>query len=335
MPARLDLQDLRAFLAIAEERSIRRASARLHVSQPPLSRQIRELERELGTLLLARTQHRVELTDAGKAYYEQIKRALEIVSGAARVATLAASGQVGQLTVGFGGSAAYSFLPHVLRTFRKRYPLVHLALEPVPTSEQLDALRKNRIDIGILIHPSSTDFPDIHIKPLLRDRMVAALPTGHRLAKKPRLSLKDLAEENFISLPASSAGGGFRTHLIDLCRKSGFVPKIVQEAPQVEPLIGLVAAGVGVAVIATIAQRIRLSEVEYRPFTDRHAVTDFVVAWRKTESATPVLAFLALAEPVRSPRPRPTETMSPAVITSPASPSSRAALGSSHRCRTR
>jgi DNA-binding transcriptional LysR family regulator len=288
----VELRQLKYFIAVAEELNFTRAAKRVHVSQPPLSRQIRQLERDLGFVLLERTQHRVALTDAGRAFYEQVKRALEFIEGARRAAALTASGEVGQLAIGFGGSAAYSFLPHVLRSFKTKFPLVHLTLEPIATSAQLEAIRKNRIDVGILMRTPIIDEDDINSKLLLRDRMVVALPEGHRLARNKHVALSQLADENFITFSAA----GYRSHLIEMCRRSSFAPNIVQEAPQAEPMIGLVAAGVGVAIVATIAQRVRLSEVQYRPISDRHAVAEFVVAWRKTESSAPVREFLSLAQ---------------------------------------
>lgn len=292
----MELRQLRYFIAVAEELSFTRAARRIPISQPPLSRQIRRLEAELGFALLERNQHRVALTEAGRAYYDQVKRALVAIDAARQFASDVAAGQVGQLVIGFGGSAGYSFLPHVIRSFREKAPRAQVTLEPVSTSSQLDALLKGALDIGILMAPTAGEAREIETKLLLRDRLIVALPTAHRLAARKRLALADLREEAFIALPGSPRGGGYRGKLMEACRRAGFAPRIVQEVPQIQPLMGLVAAGAGIAVLASVAQRIRLPDVLYRPLTDRHAVMEFVVAWRKADTSPLVREFLAVAE---------------------------------------
>src|ERR1700749_4678303 len=177
----MELRHLRYFVVVAEELHFRRAAERLHMSQPPLSQQIRALEEEVGATLLLRTQRKVELTGAGAAFLQRAREILGAVEDAALEARRVQRGEVGRLAIGFVGSAMYSVVPERLRAFRDRHPDVGLRLHELGTTEQLRRLDDGRLDIGFIRAPGSR--PGLSTETVLREPVVAAPPDGHPLAR--------------------------------------------------------------------------------------------------------------------------------------------------------
>ena len=275
---------------MAEELSYSRAAARIHVSQPSLSRQVAALEAEIGVALLDRDKHRVSLTAAGKAYLGRARELLGGLDEAADLARRTAQGQVGRLALGFGGSAAYTLMPAVLRRFRARYPEVEVTLQQLPLTAQLDALREGRVDVGFLLLP--VDDPAVRTERLMRDRMVAAVPSDHALARRRDVALRSLSDEAFVAFPREG-GLGYRDRMVELCLKAGFTPRIVREAAPLESIVGFVASGVGIALLPAMARRLRVADVIYVPVTERFAFMDFALAWRPDAKMPAIDAFLA------------------------------------------
>lgn len=275
---------------MAEELSYSRAAARIHVSQPSLSRQVAALEAEIGVALLDRDKHRVSLTAAGKAYLGRARELLGGLDEAADLARRTAQGQVGRLALGFGGSAAYTLMPAVLRRFRARYPEVEVTLQQLPLTAQLDALREGRVDVGFLLLP--VDDPSVRTERLMRDRMVAAVPSDHALARRRDVALRSLSDEAFVAFPREG-GLGYRDRMVELCLKAGFTPRIVREAAPLESIVGFVASGAGIALLPAMARRLRVADVIYVPVTERFAFMDFALAWRPDAKMPAIDAFLA------------------------------------------
>lgn len=275
---------------MAEELSYSRAAARIHVSQPSLSRQVAALEAEIGVALLDRDKHRVSLTAAGKAYLGRARELLGGLDEAADLARHTAQGQVGRLALGFGGSAAYTLMPAVLRRFRARYPEVEVTLQQLPLTAQLDALREGRVDVGFLLLP--VDDPSVRTERLMRDRMVAAVPSDHALARRREVALRSLSDEAFVAFPREG-GLGYRDRMVELCLKAGFTPRIVREAAPLESIVGFVASGAGIALLPAMARRLRVADVIYVPVTERFAFMDFALAWRPDAKMPAIDAFLA------------------------------------------
>lgn len=275
---------------MAEELSYSRAAARIHVSQPSLSRQVAALEAEIGVALLDRDKHRVSLTAAGRAYLERARELLVGLDQAADLARRSAKGQVGRLALGFGGSAAYTLMPAVLRRFRARYPEVEVTLQQLPLTAQLDALREGRVDVGFLLLP--VDDPSVRTERLMRDRMVAAVPSDHALARRREVALRSLSDEAFVAFPREG-GLGYRDRMVELCLKAGFTPRIVREAAPLESIVGFVASGAGIALLPAMARRLRVADVIYVPVTERFAFMDFALAWRPDAKMPAIDAFLA------------------------------------------
>lgn len=297
----MELRHLRYFVAVAEELHFRRAAVRLHISQPPLSQQIRQLEAELGVQLLERSRRRVELTAAGEAFSARAREILDAVEDAARLARRVDRGEVGRLSVGFVGSAVYSVLPEVLHAFREQRGDVDLRLRELTSSAQLEALESGRIDVGFL-RPQSPARPDIATETVMREAIVAALPESHRLAAQDRLVLGELAGEPLVLLTRTGSPG-VRDVLEAATARFGGEGQLVQEAAEVQTVIGLVAGGVGFSLVPESVRSLTRRGVVYREIADAPSI-ELALAWRAGDRS-PVLA--AFCEVVREHRPPPRE----------------------------
>jgi DNA-binding transcriptional LysR family regulator len=259
----MELRHLKYFVAVAEELHYGRAARRLNLSQPPLSQQIKQLEDEIGVRLLSRTRRRVELTPAGLVFLEEARRILAASEEAVRRTIRADRGETGRLAVGFIGSANYSVLPQVIREYRRRYPDVEVSLTEMNTSHQLEALREGRIHVGFMRPPGGIEDDGFSVEPVYREPLVAAMPRNHPLGREAELPLRLLAKEPFIMIPRQR-GPGFFDFIIALCQQEGFSPHVVLEASQFHTVVGLVAAGIGIAVLPASMQRSRMEGVAFR-----------------------------------------------------------------------
>jgi DNA-binding transcriptional LysR family regulator len=295
----MELRHLRYFVAVAEELHFHRAAARLHMSQPPLSQQIRALEGELGVLLLRRNRRRVELTEAGQAFLGEAREILGRVEQAGDLARRVARGEVGKLSVGFVGSAMYATLPEILRAFRRQHPQVELQLRPFPTAPQLKALRDGRVDVGFLRPP--VEPAGLEIETIERETIVVALPADHRMAGAKSLRITQLRDETFVLLARTESPGVYDSLAMTLSELAGN-PRAVQEADDMQTLIGLVAAGIGVALVPVSVSTLERPGVVYRPLTERAPTVELALAWRSGPVAPVVDAFLTVARAIAAQR---------------------------------
>lgn len=284
----MELRHLRYFVAVAEELHFGRAAEKLHIAQPPLSQQIRRLEEELGVRLFERTRRRVQLTHAGHAFLEQARHTLAQAAQAIRVARKADQGEVGQLAVGFVDSAVYHALPPVLREFRERFPQVELVLRELGAADQFQLLHDGRLHAGFV--RSSIDDPALTQKTLFDEPLIAALPRTHELARRESVCLRDLSADPFVIFPRA-LGAGFYDQIVSLCRKAGFSPRVVQEANEMQTIVSLVAAGIGVAVVPASIRNLRMEGVVYLNIRKPLARTAMTVAWRRDDSSPVLKAF--------------------------------------------
>ena len=289
---RVELRHLRYFVAVAEELHFHRAAERLHISQPPLSQQIRALETELGVELLRRNRRRVELTEAGTAFLGEARAILTRVQQAGDLARRVARGEVGKLSVGFVGSAMYATLPEILRAFRDEHPDVELQLRPFPTAPQLEALRDGRIDVGFLRPPVGSS--GLEIETIQRETIVVALPRSHPLAHAQSVGITQLQNETFVLLARTESPGVYDSLALTLSELAGN-PRAVQEADDMQTLIGLVAAGIGVALVPISVSLLHRPGVVYRPLSGRAPTVELALAWRSGPLSPVVAAFLAIA----------------------------------------
>lgn len=287
----VELRQLRAFAAVAEELHFGRAAARLGVAQPALSQQIRRLEGLLGVALFHRSTRRVELTDAGRALLGHARRILDDATGAAEAARRAARGETGALAVAFAASLMLLALPRIIRRYRARFPGVHLELREMSSAEQMDGLRTGALDVGFIREPA----PDagLRLETVIREPLVVALARGHRLAARARLALRDLAAEPFVLFPREVAPG-LHDQVLALCRESGFTPRVVQESRELYTSVSLVDAGIGVTIAPASARRMGWTGVAYRPIRSPHARTRVALAWRAADARPVVTEFVAL-----------------------------------------
>jgi len=286
----VELRQLRYFVAVAEELHFRRAAARLHISQPPLSQQISQLEDELGCRLLNRTRRRVELTPAGETFLRDARAMLGELEAAVATARRVDAGQAGLLRVSFVGSALLSIVPGIIQRFRRGRPEVEIELRERSTLEQLRALNVSVMDVGLVRPPIEPD-DALHTEVVMRERTVAAIPAGHPLARLARVPLKRLAAEPLVLFPREQAPG-FHDLLTGRLAATGTSPHVVQYAPEMLTIIGLVAAGIGVSPVPASVARLGLEGVTYRPLVGAPA-TELVAVTRATETSPLVEAFVA------------------------------------------
>jgi DNA-binding transcriptional LysR family regulator len=300
----MELRHLRYFLAVAEELHFRRAATRLHISQPPLSQQIRALERELGVTLLERNRRRVTLTAAREGFRDDARTILAAVDRASERARHVARGSLGTLSIGFVGSAMFSpTLPDILREFRTGHPDVELLLRELPTTAQLQALVGGELDVGVIRGPvaESEIDPQLELMTIQRERLVAALPADHRLAARRRLRAEDLRGEAFVILARREAPGLYAS-LAATMGEAGGVPEDVLEVAEMQTIISLVAGGFGVSLVPASVGQVDRSGVAFRPITKASAMIELSVAWRAGTGSPVRDAFLAVVRPARSPR---------------------------------
>ncbi|WP_210208209.1 LysR family transcriptional regulator [Rhodoplanes roseus] len=293
----MELRHLRYFVAVAEESHITRAAERLGLQQPPLSQQMKALERELGVQLLRRRPRGVELTAAGRSFLADARAVLAQAEHAVAGARRTARGEQGQICIGFTSSAPFHpLVPRLIRTFRETFPGVAATLEEGGTLELVDGVQRETVDVAVVRTPVEADGLVVH--PLLAEPMVVALPRAHGLAggaAGASLSLKALAGETFI-LYRRRSGPGLYDAIIGACRAAGFSPAVGQEVPRIVSTLNLVAAGLGLSLVPQSLARMQMDGVVYRRLKGRPTPTAplLLVARRGDPSAT-VRQFLSLA----------------------------------------
>lgn len=293
----MEFRHLRYFVAVAEERHITRAAERLGLQQPPLSQQIKALEEEVGVRLFRRLPRGVELTDAGASFFSDAQAILRDVDEALNRVKRTARGEQGRLVVGFTSSAPHNpLVPGIIRTYQQKYPDVALTLEEDSTGALAEAVAAERIDVAF-VRSGLTDHPDLRIYRLAEEKMVAALPEGHRLAEKGKqpLSLSDFATASFI-LYRRQAGPGLFDAIIGACRQAGFSPNIVQEAPQIVSTLNLVAAGLGISIVPASLANMAIPGIVFRTLKKRPTLAaPLNLACRKVDHSETASRFVALA----------------------------------------
>lgn len=288
----MELRHLHYFITVAEELHFSRAAERLHISQPPLSQQIQNLEDEFGVKLFERTKRQVHLTEAGKVFLEHCYLVLAQLEQAVAVTQQIGRGEVGRLVISFVGTAMYTLLPKIFRVFREQFPAVELRLHELTTAQQIQALYDKQIDVGIV--RSAISEPGLSVECFLPESLVLALPETHPLSAQAQVSLSLLANESFVLFPAK-LGPLFYEQIIRSCQQAGFYPKVAQEAVQMQTIVGLVAAGLGIAIVPASLQNFHRSGVMYRPLKEEIPNTGLYLTWRQHDSSPVVRAFLDLA----------------------------------------
>ncbi|TWT05667.1 LysR substrate-binding domain-containing protein [Reyranella sp. CPCC 100927] len=277
----IDLRLLQQFVAVAEELHFRRAAERLHMAQPPLSQAIRKLETELGSALFVRTRRQVTLTPAGAALLEVARRTLATLSDGIDQTRRVAAGLAGQITITFLDMSFAERLPAILRRFRTAFPHVELRLQEGTTSEQVEALLGGSADVGFMRRPGIV-VPNLEVELVMREPIRVALPRTHPLARRASVPLAALASTPLVMTPREK-GPGFHDQVLGLCRLAGFSPIVVQQARQMQTVVGLVAAGFGAALVPDSVAAAKRRGVVFRPVRvdapDDAVHLDLIMAW--------------------------------------------------------
>ncbi|MFT5644374.1 MAG: DNA-binding transcriptional LysR family regulator [Janthinobacterium sp.] len=295
LSVRIELRQLRYFVTVAEELHFGRAAKRLHMTQPPLSQTIFGFEAMLGTALFDRNRRGVALTAAGKALLPEARRLLAQAFDLPALVRHAAYGETGKLVLAFVSSADYSVLPPLLRAYRASYPQVQITLQEATSDRQLDELLDGRIDLGLLIPPLSDKAKaELDYLPLLNEPLILAAPADlPELCGKHEVSLSALPPLPLIIFPRVNSPGLYDA-ILAVFRAAGITPAIEQEAIQMQTIVSLVSAGMGIALVPQSVANLRRPGVAYLPLTQATPLVETGLAWRR-DNASPVLkGFLEL-----------------------------------------
>ncbi|KMZ12247.1 LysR family transcriptional regulator [Candidatus Burkholderia humilis] len=291
----MELRHIRYFLAVAEERNVTRAAERRGIGQPPLSQQIHALEDELGVRLFRRTWHGIVLTEAGELFAVDAN----IIADARLAIENARNAAIGQFNIGFTGSAAFNpVVSKLIRAYRQVYPNVTLTLAEGNTAQLLAYLDDGRVDVAFVrlgsVSPAGVQFDHIAVEP-----MKIVLPATHRLAKKRRIDLSELADDPFVMLPRE-ASPTLHDVIVSACREAGFDPIAGQQAPQLSSVVNLVAAEFGVSLVPASVCQIRVEGVVYHDVAKRTIPIRLALASRIGATPAKTANFLDIARTLAS-----------------------------------
>lgn len=288
----MELRQLEYFTMVAEELHFGRAAMRLQMTQPPLSQQILQLEGELGIELFKRSKRNVELTKAGEVFLQEVRRILAHIDQAKDAALKAQLGMLGRLKLGFVGSATFDILPGIIRTFREQFPEVDLVLHEMPTPMQLKAFHNNSIDIGFVRAPVVD--PLISLLPIHHETCVAVIPKQHPLAQCLSISMNELSAECFILVERDIWPSWYDDILVK-CHDAGFSPIIRQHVKEIQTIIGLVGAGLGVSIVPRSTANIQARDVMYVDIQGEAPQVEMNIAWRTDNDSALVKLFIDTA----------------------------------------
>jgi DNA-binding transcriptional LysR family regulator len=283
-------------VAVARERNFTRAAKGLRIAQPPLSRQIQQLEEDLGVVLIERGSRPVRLTDAGRLLYEQAMQVLERVEEIRAMTRRIHEAEQPRFSIGFVASTLYGYLPEVIRRYRAARPAVELVLIELTTLEQIAALKEGRIDVGFGRIP----FDDAAIeRTLLRnEKLSAALPRTHALAARTgRLRLDELAGDPLVVYPKAPRPS-YADQVLALFRERGLKPPVVHEVRELQTALGLVAAEAGVCLVPASVERLRRDNIVYRPLGEQGAVSPIIMSTRKGDRSPEIGRVLRLVKEI-------------------------------------
>lgn len=286
----MELRHLRYFLAVAETLNFGRAASRLGIAQPPLSRQIKDLEAEIGTPLFHRTPRGAALTEAGAVFAQKAMQILADSDDAVVEARDVGVGRGGRLVIGFVHSVAYSLLPRILPEFKRRHPKVAVSLREVTVADKENAILSEHIDIGIFRPPPR--HPDIVNFPVNDEGFILALPSAHPLARKRRIPAKSLVNEHLILFRALRGDVGLGGTIASFLRQNSIPITAGEEVGTIHAALGLVMAGVGVCLVPETTAVISIPGLVFRPFVEATPRVTSTVCWRVEDRSVLVRAFL-------------------------------------------
>lgn len=291
----MELRHLRYFLTVAQTLNFTKAAERLHMAQPPLSRQIRDLEAELGVELFDRRGKRLTLSSAGMVFADRAQGILASTDAAVVDSQRAARGEIGHLAVGFFEHIAYTLLPALIREFQQRFPDVSIELRWFTAAEQINALARGEVDVAFVrAVPADSNLTSTMI---LREPFVIAIAKDNPLAAKRTISISECANMRVINYRKDVAPD-YHAIINQLCALGGFTPSPLFEMGQIYASLGLVSSGFGIALVPASVQRVHMDNVVYRPLRERHAVSELLLAWTNPSPSAVLSEFVQLAREI-------------------------------------
>jgi DNA-binding transcriptional LysR family regulator len=290
----MELRHLRYFVAVAENLNFTRAAARLHLAQPSLTRQIHNLEAEIGVRLLNRTKSRVTLTEEGRTFLVDARRILTLATESIQAVQRLSRGETGQLNLAYSSNFNFELLPETLGTFRRAFPHIALNLFDMTPADQFRALEARRIDLGFVGLRPSAAARDLQWESIARHATVVVLPLKHPLARKRRVSLSDLKTMFFVGM-SEKTHPGFRDWLSETCRPAGFTPRILQDAELEPALMTFVADGLGVTLAREDLKKIPHPGVALRSLAPP-VKSDYCIAWNRGNESNALQQYIEIVK---------------------------------------
>jgi DNA-binding transcriptional LysR family regulator len=288
----MEFRHLRYFVAVAESLHFGEAARRLRIAQPSLSQQIRQLETELQTTLLRRTKRRVELTEAGRLFFDEATDLLARRDRAALIARRAGRADGGRLRVSAGYCMDQVAIVRALSAFNAHHPNFRVELQTTAVQSQIAALRDERVDVGFVRSTNGESFLESEV--LVREPLLVAMPRGHRLATKKALQLSMLADQPFV-VTSRDLVPAYHDIVLRMCREAGFVPNAAHESDHLHVLLAFVGAGCGVALVPAFARTMRPARVAFVALRPSVPVLETVIAWRKSAASAALTDFVSIA----------------------------------------
>jgi DNA-binding transcriptional LysR family regulator len=290
----MELRHLRYFVAVAEDLNFTKAAAKLHLAQPSLTRQIHNLEDEIGVLLLNRSKTHVALTEEGRAFLLDARRILALASESVLAVQRLSRGETGQLNIAYSSNFNFELLPETLGAFRQVFPHIALNLFDMVPAEQFRALEARKVDLGFVgLRPPAVT-TGLHWESIARHRTVVVLPLNHPLASKRQINLGELKTMFFVGM-SEKTHPGFREWLCETCRPAGFTPRILQEAELEPALMTFVAEGLGVSLAREHIKKLPHPGVAFRPLAPP-SKSDYCIAWNLENDSHALQQYIAIVK---------------------------------------
>jgi DNA-binding transcriptional LysR family regulator len=290
----MELRHLRYFVAVAEDLNFTKAAAKLHLAQPSLTRQIHNLEEELGVRLLNRSKSRVDLTEEGRSFLADARRILALATESILAVQRLSRGETGQLNIAYLSNSDFELLPETLGAFRLALPHIALNLFDMVPAEQFRALEARKIDLGFVGLPPPATLGGLQWESIARHRTVVVLPAKHPLARKPQVSLRELKTMFFVGL-SEKTHPGFRDWLCETCQPAGFTPRILQDAELEPALMTFVAEGLGVSLARARSKKLPHPGVALRPLTPP-VKSDYCIAWNRDNDSRALQQYVQIVK---------------------------------------
>jgi DNA-binding transcriptional LysR family regulator len=295
----MELRHLRYFVAVAENLNFTKAAARLHLAQPSLTRQIHNLEGEIGVRLLNRSKSQVALTEEGRAFLIDARRVLALATESVQAVQRLSRGETGQLNIAYSSNFNFELLPETLEAFRQAFPHIALNLFDMTPAEQFRALEARRIDLGFVGLRPPTSARGLQWESIARHRTVVVLPAKHALARKQRVNLGELKTKFFVGM-SEKTHPGFRDWLCETCQPAGFTPRILQDAELEPALMTFVAEGLGVTLAREHSKTMPHPGVAIRPLAPPIR-TDYFIAWNRNNDSRALQQYVEVVKSLAAP----------------------------------